>query len=193
MTYRYVSSLAAVLFSGLVGSSASAQNPNPNYEAVPTESVGPRVEQRGYRQLVLDLNYAPSGEDQTGDGGGAALRFGRTYPLRYATFVPEFVGDYYAFSGRKTAQTYGASGGARLRFGRLFEPGMFAHFGVAGVHRKTDGDWAAPTLDVGLTFDFTNFERLLLGVQGEYKTAFAVGDNPSFTWYTAGISVGTKL
>jgi hypothetical protein len=155
------------------------------------DAQAPLPDRVQYNQLVLDGSYAASGVNTTGDGGGAALRFGRVIPLRYATIVPEGVADVFAFSGTRDARIYGASGGARLRFGRLLEPGVFTHAGVAGVQRG-DG-YAAPTVDVGVTLDLSYFERLLLGVQGEYKAAISTAGNPSFSWYTAGVSVGVKL
>lgn len=144
-----------------------------------------------YTQIVLDGNFASSAENQTGNGGGGALRVGEAFPVGFLVFVPELGGDFFKFAGPQEAKTYGGFAGARMRFGRLVEPGLFAHVGVAGVDRVDK--YAAPTVDLGITVDVTYFERVLLGVQGQYKSAIGTGGDPSFSFYTAGLSAGVKL
>jgi hypothetical protein len=180
--------LACTQAPGLVQAQSTAEQTTRPAVLPPADEPPPRSR---YNQLVLDGGWAVSGQSTTGDGGGGALRFGLVYPTRFMSVIPEAAVDFFAFSGTRTAQLYGALGGLRLRFGRGFEPGMAAHFGVAGVSRGES--YAAPVLDVGLSADFTYFERLLLGIQGIYGNAFGVNGHSSFTWYTAGISVGTKL
>lgn len=156
------------------------------------DGVGPNEgHDERYTQLVLDGSFAASGVSETGTGGGAALRAGQVFPVGFVVFVPELGADVFKFAGHREATVYGGFAGARMRFGRLVEPGVFAHVGVAGVDRVKQ--YAAPSVDFGIAVDITYFDRLLLGVQGEYKSAIGVGGDPSFSWYTAGASVGLKL
>ena len=60
-----------------------------------------------------------------------------------------------------------------------------------GVSRESH--YAAPSFDVGVTVDVTFHERLLVGLQAQYKSALGVGGNAHFDWYTLGLSIGAKL
>lgn len=145
-------------------------------------------------EIALDGSYAAAGSGSLSLGGGGALRVGYAFPFRWAALVPEVGADVFGFSsarGTARATEFGAFGGGRLRLGRGFEPGVSAHFGVAGVHWQDS--FAAPTADVGIFAELTYFRRLILGVQGEYKSTFAVSGHPALTWYTFGLTVGTRL
>ena len=145
-------------------------------------------------ELALDGSYAVSGSSGLDLGGGGALRLGYAFPFKWVALVPEAGADVFAFSaaaGSPSATQYGAFGGGRLRVGRGIEPGISAHAGIAGVH--WGNSFAAPTADVGLFVELTYFRRLILGAQGEFKSTFAVGDHPALTWYTFGLTVGTRL
>lgn len=191
MTTRAVLLAFCLLCARAAGLAHAQSSSEPAHRPAGLPPLDQPPERTRYTELSLDASYAVSGKALTGDGGGGALRLGVVYPTRFVSVIPEGTADFFAFSGTRTAQLYGAAGGLRLRFARGFEPGMAAHFGVAGVSRGEN--YAAPTLDVGLSADFTYFERLLFGVQGLYKNAFGVQGHASFAWYTAGLSVGIKL
>jgi hypothetical protein len=113
-------------------------------------------------------------------------------PFAWTAQVPEVGVDFVALNGsRDDATAYGAFVGGRARFGRGLEPGISTHFGVTGVQWRED--FAAPSADIGLFVELTYIDRLILAAQGEYKSTLSAGGNPAITWYTAGITVGTRL
>jgi hypothetical protein len=142
-------------------------------------------------QIALDGSYGAGGASNVDLGGGGALRIGPVFPFKWVSLIPELGADVFAFSGTPSAKVFGGFAGARLRIGRGLEPGVFAHGGVSGVRWRDD--YAAPTMDVGLSVDLTLIPTLLLGVQGMYKSTFATGQNPSLAWYTAGLTVGVRI
>jgi len=142
-------------------------------------------------QIALDGNYAAGGASDLDLGGGGALRVGPVFPFAWVALIPEVGFDVFGFSGTRGATTFGGFAGGRLRVGRGLEPGVFAHAGVSGVRWRDD--YAAPSADVGLSVDLTYIPKLLLGVQGEYKSTFASGGKPALSWYTAGVTVGVRI
>jgi hypothetical protein len=142
-------------------------------------------------QIALDGNYAAGGASDLDLGGGGALRVGEVFPFDWLSLTPEVGFDVFGFSGTRGATTFGGFAGGRLRVGRGLEPGVFAHAGVSGVRWRDD--YAAPSVDVGLSVDLTYIPRLLLGFQGEYKSTFAISGKPALSWYTAGITVGVRI
>ncbi len=187
---------AVIVFTG----SASAQedaNAQEAREAVPREEANTESElprERRAVELALDASYAASGTNDLNYGGGAALRAGYVFPFKWAALVPEGGVEMWALSGsagNDGALLYGAFGGARARFGRGLEPGVFAHYGVTGVSWRDT--FAAPTVDVGMFIELTYLERMVLGALGMYKSTISTGGNPSISWYTAGLMVGTRF
>lgn len=142
-------------------------------------------------ELALDGSYAAGGSSDLDYGGGGALRAGYAFPFKWAALIPEVGVDVFGISGIESATVYGAFVGGRARFGRGLEPGISAHFGGAGVSWRDS--YGAPTADVGIFLELTYLQHLILGVQGEYKSTIATGGNPSLAWYTAGLTVGTRL
>jgi hypothetical protein len=142
-------------------------------------------------QIALDGSYAAGGASDIDLGGGGALRVGQVFPFAWLSLIPEVGFDVFGFSGTTGATTFGGFAGGRLRVGRGLEPGLFAHAGVSGVRWRDD--YAAPSVDVGLSVDLTYIPKLLLGVQGEYKSTIASGGNPALSWYTAGVTVGVRI
>ena len=142
-------------------------------------------------QIALDGNYAAGGVSDVDLGGGGALRVGEVFPFEWLALIPEVGFDVFGFSGTRGATTFGGFAGGRLRVGRGLQPGVFAHAGVSGVRWRDD--YAAPTADVGLSLDLTYIPHLLLGVQGEYKSTISTGGNPALSWYTVGLTVGTRI
>ena len=150
----------------------------------------PRREPRAL-QLALDGSYGAGGSSDLDLGGGGALRVGEIFPFRWASLIPEVGVDVFGFSGVHPAKVFGGFAGGRLRIGRGLEPGVFAHAGVTGVRWRDD--YAAPTVDVGLCVDLTFIPKLLLGVQGEYKSTISSGGHAALSWYTMGLTVGVRI
>jgi len=158
-----------------------------------SESAGdlPHKEPRAL-QIALDGSYGAGGASDLDLGGGGALRIGEVFPFRWVSLVPEVGVDVFGFSSpSKGATVFGGFAGGRLRVGRGLEPGVFAHAGVSGVRWRDD--FAAPTADVGIGVDLTYLPKLLLGVQGEYKSTISSGGHPALGWYTFGATVGVRL
>jgi hypothetical protein len=171
-----------------VSSVADAQEATPDERA---ETASPLPRDARAVELALDGSYAAAGSSDLDLGGGAALRAGYAFPFKWAALVPEGGIDVFGLSGVDHAVVYGAFVGGRARFGRGLEPGISAHYGVSGVSWRES--YAAPTADVGLFLELTYIRRLIIGAQGEYKSTFSTGGHPSVGWYTAGLTVGTRL
>jgi len=185
---RFVASVALGAMSLLPGAGYAQDEANETASASSSD-IPPR-EPRAL-QIALDGSYGAGGVSDVDLGGGGALRIGPVFPFKWVALVPEVGADVFGFGGVRGATVFGGFAGARLRIGRGFEPGVFAHGGVSGVRWRDD--YAAPTMDVGIAADLTYIPKLLLGVQGMYKSTFSTGGNPALAWYTAGVTVGVRL
>jgi hypothetical protein len=188
-TFRLALTMVGLWACATAGVAHAQQNSGPASEpALPADlpTHGRAVE------LALDANYAVGGSGDLDLGGGAALRAGYAFPFAWAALVPEVGVDFVMLNGSSDdATAYGAFVGGRARFGRGLEPGISTHFGLTGVQWRED--FVAPSADIGLFVELTYIERLILAAQGEYKSTLSAGGNPAITWYTAGITVGTRL
>lgn len=142
-------------------------------------------------QLALDAFAAAGGGSDHLVGAGGALRIGEVFPYMGASLIPEVGFDFLAFSGDTPTNVFGGFLGGRVRFGKGIVPGLFAHTGVAGVRWRND--YVASTADVGVSVDATFIPKVLLGIQGAYKSTIASGGNPALGWYTAGATIGMRL